>query len=75
MGSCIPFADDESFAQKVKSLGDEELVEIWAETQQLEGMLRQALHTDQPLAPDYEQAIVAELFLRTGRRLRPCGAK
>ena len=33
MGSYIPFADDQPFALKVKTLADEELLEIWEETQ------------------------------------------
>ncbi len=69
MGSYIPFADDQPFALKVKTLADEELLEIWEETQQIEGIIRKELHTDMKLTPEYEQVIVAELSLRSGRRL------
>ncbi len=69
MGSYIPFADDQPFALKVKTLADEELLEIWEETQQIEGIIRKELHTDMTLTPEYEQVIVAELSLRSGRRL------
>ncbi|MBQ9407310.1 MAG: hypothetical protein IJU37_11325 [Desulfovibrio sp.] len=69
MGSCIPFADDEPFSQRVKSLADDELLEIWEETQQLEHILSKALHADLEISPEYEKAIVEELFLRSGRRL------
>ena len=69
MGSCIPFIDEQPFAERVKSLADDELLEIWEETQQLESMLCSALHTDLALAPDYEQVIVEELFLRSRRRV------
>ena len=69
MGSYIPFADDQPFALKVKTLADEELLEIWEETQQIEGLIRKELHTDMTLTPEYEQVIVAELSLRSGRRL------
>ena len=55
MGSCIPFIDEQPFAERVKSLADDELLEIWEETQQLENMLCSALHTDLALAPDYEK--------------------
>ena len=72
MGSCMPFADDEPFSQRVKTLADDELLDIWEETQQLENMLCKALQADLELAPDYEKAIVEELFLRAGRRLRSC---
>ena len=36
MGSCQPFVDDEPFDKRVKTLADNELLEIWEETQQLE---------------------------------------
>ncbi len=69
MGSCIPFFDEQPFAERVKSLADDELLEIWEETQQLESMLCSALHTDLALAPDYEKVIIEELFLRSSRRV------
>lgn len=69
MGSYIPFTDDQPFALKVKMLADEELLEIWEETQQIEGLIRKELHTDMTLTPEYEQVIIAELSLRSGRRL------
>ena len=70
MGSCIPFIDEQPFAERVKTMADDELLEIWEETQQLENMLCNALHTDLALAPDYEKVIVEELFLRSSRRMR-----
>ena len=70
MGSCIPFIDEQPFAESVKTMADDELLEIWEETQQLESMLCNALHTDLALAPDYEKVIVEELFLRSSRRVR-----
>ena len=70
MGSCIPFIDEQPFAERVKTMADDELLEIWEETQQLDSMLCNALHTDLALAPDYEKVIVEELFLRSSRRVR-----
>jgi len=70
MGSCIPFADEQPFAERVKTMAEDELLEIWEETQQLEGMLCNALHADLALAPDYEKVIVEELFLRSSLRMR-----
>ena len=70
MGSCIPFIDEQPFAERVKTMADDELLEIWEETQQLESMLCNALHTDLALAPDYEKVIVEELFPRSSRRVR-----
>lgn len=29
MGSCIPFIDEQPFAERVKTLADDELLEIW----------------------------------------------
>ncbi|WP_374290513.1 hypothetical protein [Desulfovibrio desulfuricans] len=70
MGSCIPFIDEQPFAERVKTMEEDELLEIWEETQQLESMLCSALHADLALAPDYEKVIVEELFLRSSRRVR-----
>ena len=70
MGSCIPFIDEQPCAERVKTMADDERLEIWEETQQLESMLCNALHTDLALAPDYEKVIVEELFLRSSRRVR-----
>ena len=69
MASCIPFADEEPFAQRVKTLADDELLEIWEETQQIENMICAELHADFSLAPDYEKVIVEELTLRSSRRI------
>ena len=69
MASCIPFADEEPFAQRVKTLADDELLEIWEETQQIENMICAELHADFSLAPDYEKVIVEELTQRSSRRI------
>ncbi|GFH62717.1 MAG: conserved hypothetical protein [Candidatus Desulfovibrio kirbyi] len=70
MGSCIPFDDNTSFAQRVKTLADNELLEIWEETQQIERLLQSELHVDVSIAPDYEKVIVEELSLRACRESR-----
>ena len=69
MASCIHFADEEPFIERVKSLADDELLEIWEETQQIENMLCAELHADFSIAPDYEKVIVEELRLRHSRRI------
>lgn len=69
MGSCQPFADDEPFDKRVKTLADNELLEIWEETQQLEDLLRTQMQTDLAMAPEYERLIVSELQLRSNRAL------
>lgn len=70
MGSCMPFSDEEPFAERVKSLADDELLEIWEETQQIESLLSTEMHADLSIAPDYEKTIVEELRLRSSRKLR-----
>jgi hypothetical protein len=67
MGSCVPFDDDTSFAERVKNLADSELLEIWEETQQIERLLQAELHMNVTIAPDYEKVIVEELCLRASR--------
>lgn len=70
MGSFIPFSDEEPFVKRVKSLVDDELLEIWEETQQIESLLCTEFQTDLSFAPDYEKVIVQELRLRSCRKLR-----
>ena len=48
MGSCQPFVDDEPFDKRVKTLADNELLEIWEETQQLEDLLLSLIHISEP---------------------------
>ena len=69
MAQSTPFPDDMPFSQRVKSLADEELLEIWEETQQVEQLLHQEMRTTVSLAPEYERAIVEELRLRSTRGL------
>lgn len=69
MGSLIPFDDDLPFEEKVKCLADDELLEIWAESQQVENMLNSRYPATFTPAIDYEKAIVNELFARSGRKL------
>lgn len=68
MGSAIPFSDDEPFETKVKALADDELLEIWEQSQQLENFLNAQMEDHYLLAPEYEETIIRELALRIGRR-------
>lgn len=71
MGSAFPFAEDESFDRKVKCMADEELLEFWEESQQLENMLNAGAGTSRyVLSPEYERVILNELFLRRTRQLQ-----
>ena len=69
MAQAAPFPDDMPFSQRVKSLADEELLEIWEETQQVEFLLNREMRAAISLAPEYERAIVEELRLRSTRGL------
>ena len=68
MGCAIPFSDDMPFEEKVKCMGDEELVEIWAESQQLEQMITSDFPPGCVITPNYEKAIINELMIRSTRR-------
>lgn len=71
MASAFPFSEDEPFSQKVKCFADEELLEIWDESQQIENLFLAAIPMGEVITTDYEQAIVNELFLRASRKLCP----
>lgn len=68
MGCAIPFSDDLPFEQKVKCMGDDELLEIWAESQQLEQMINSELPHGCIISPDYEKAIINELTIRASKK-------
>ena len=68
MGSCIPFDDDEPFSERVKKLKNQELLEIWEETQHIESMLQAEISTAISISPDYEKVIVNELQRRSSRQ-------
>lgn len=69
MGTLSPFDEDEPFEEKVKCLADEELLEIWAESQQMENLLNSQSSDSFFLDPSYEKTILMELYLRAGRKL------
>ncbi len=71
MGSFLPFDDDESFAERIKGLQYDELLDVWLETQQIERMLKRDVDPSAELAPEYEAMILDELRLRSTRRLLP----
>lgn len=66
MATRMAFPEDQPFALRLKSLADDELLDIWEETQELEHMLREEWDTELELAPEYERLIVQELQLRLG---------
>ena len=69
MGRAMPFDDNLPFSEKMKCLADEELVEIWAESQRIESIINAGLPPGYAIGPDYETAIINELTLRKTRRM------
>lgn len=63
MARRVPMAEEASFSVQLKSLANEELLDFWAESQQIESVLRRecTFHGTQ----DYERLIVLELQLRS----------
>ena len=74
MAHRLPPSEDIPFNMQIKSLADEELLDFWEETQQIENSLRSEYQ--QPVTPvqDYERLIVLELQLRSCQRQKSCGA-
>ena len=68
MARRLPFSENLSFAKQIKSLADDELLDIWEETQRLEQLMRAEWDAALELAPEYERLIVLELQYRTGMR-------
>jgi hypothetical protein len=68
MGKRLPFSENISFAKQIKSLADDELLDIWEETQRLEQIMLAEWDTALELAPEYERLIVLELQYRTSIR-------
>lgn len=63
MARRVPMADEASFSTQLKSLADEELLDFWAETQQVENIFRKEKLFGG--GQDYERLIVLELQLRS----------
>ncbi len=62
------FIEDVPFAIRLKSLADDELLDIWEETQEIERVLREEWGAELEFAIDYEKSIVQELQLRYSGR-------
>lgn len=60
--------EDIPFALQIKQLADEELLDFWEETQQIESALRAEYQQSVAPAQDYERLIVMELQLRSCQR-------
>ena len=67
-------ADEAPFNIQIKNLADEELLDFWEETQQIESALRAEYQQTVVPVQDYERLIVLELQLRSCQRQKSCGA-
>lgn len=68
MASRLSSAEDAPFSIQIKTLADEELLDFWEETQQIEDVLRTEYQQAIIPAQDYERLIVLELQLRFCQR-------
>lgn len=69
MASCDPFDSEQAFALRLKSMADDELLEAWEETVQLEIFIDNELQVQTNFGMDYEKDILEELQLRTVKRI------
>ncbi len=72
MATRTVFTEDIPFSLRLKSLSDEELLDIWAETQELERVLREEWGADVELAFEYEKYIILELRTRNFQKFFTC---
>jgi len=68
MAKSTPFTDEVPFELRIKFLADEELLDVWVETQEFEELLREEWGTELELAPEYERIIINELRMRAGKK-------
>lgn len=63
------FDPRQAFAIRLKNMTDEELLQAWEETLQLENYINAQLNVRTTFAQEYERDILAELRLRQMRRM------
>jgi hypothetical protein len=68
MAHIFPYPDDVPLNVQIKSLGDEELLDFWEETQFLEKVFQEEIIPVQQHSFEYEKLILQELQLRSCRR-------
>lgn len=74
MATRLSPADEAPFNIQIKNLADEELLDFWEETQQIESALRAEYQQTVVPVQDYERLIVLELQLRSCQRQKSCRA-
>ncbi|MBO4313206.1 MAG: hypothetical protein J5838_02835 [Desulfovibrio sp.] len=75
MASHTPFNDEEKFADKIRSLDDEALLDVWTESQQVLSLLDAIPSLAASVSTDYEGIIVSEMIRRAKGGAFPCPAK
>lgn len=69
MGRFFMQTEEFPLAEQIKSLGDDELLDFWEETQYLEKFLEEEYSFEGEYPVEYERIILQELQLRTCLRL------
>lgn len=69
MGRFFMQTEDFPLSEQIKSLGDDELLDFWEETQYLDKFLEEEMSREGIYTLDYERIILMELQLRTCMRL------
>ncbi|MCR5563535.1 MAG: hypothetical protein K6F46_09270 [Desulfovibrio sp.] len=72
MASCTPFSEEENFAEKIRSLDDEDLLDVWTESQKVLSLLNATTNLAMCLSTDYEGIIVSEMTRRAKGGTYPC---
>ncbi len=68
MANISPYPEDAPLHMQIKSLGDDELLDFWEETQFLERFLEEDAAMRDQASLQYERLILQELQLRSCRR-------
>jgi len=68
MGRFFMQTEDIPLTDQIKSLGDDELLDFWEETQHLERFLEEEFRPEGEFSMEYERLIVQELQLRSCMR-------
>lgn len=68
MGSMEPFEDNVPLELKLKCLPDEDLLDVWVESQQIEALLDANMPGHDFPGGSFESVIVHELCLRASRK-------
>lgn len=68
MGQMLNTTNSLTVEDQIKALGDQELLDFWEETQQLERLLADSPGMAPQSSQDYERLILTELQLRACQR-------